>query len=95
MAISWLQGKHAYRVETQASKHKASKEQKDRSSERQKTSKDNKGVSIACNPVDVAEPVVPHINSTSYSRRSYEHRKHKRCILLLRQKKRQVDDMNA
>ena len=28
MAISWLQGKHAYRIETQASIHKASKEQK-------------------------------------------------------------------
>ena len=28
MAISWLPGKHAYRIETQASIHKASKEQK-------------------------------------------------------------------
>ena len=26
--LSWLQGKHSYRIETQASYHKASKEQK-------------------------------------------------------------------
>ena len=35
-------------------------------SKRQKTSKDRKGVSLACNSVEVAEPVVAHINSTSY-----------------------------
>ena len=39
---------------------------KDRTSKRQKTSKDSKGVSLACNPVQVEEPVVAHINSTSY-----------------------------
>ena len=39
---------------------------KDRWSKRQKTSKDSKGVSLACNPVEVAEPVIAHINSTAY-----------------------------
>ena len=55
-------------------------------SKTQKTSKDSKGVSLACNPVEVAEPVVAHINSSSYSRRSNEHWKRKRCILLLRKR---------
>ena len=29
--------------------------------------------SLACNPVEVAEPIIAHINSTSYSRRSKKH----------------------
>ena len=82
MAISWLPGKHANRIMTQASKHKASKEQKDRWSERQKTSKDNKGVSLACNPVEVAETVVAHINSSAYPEEATNTGQRKRCILL-------------
>ena len=38
---------------------------KNRWRERQKTSKDSKGVSLACNPVEIADPVVAHINSTN------------------------------
>ena len=38
-----------------------------------KTSKDSEGVLLACNPVEVAELVVTHINSTSYPRRSNKH----------------------
>ena len=57
---------HFTTMEKEASQYKASKEQKDRWSERQKTSKDSKGVSLACNPIEVAEPVVAHINSTAY-----------------------------
>ena len=60
MAISGLQGKHANRIVTQASQYKASKEQKIGDVRDRKQAK-------------IAEPVVAHINSTSYSRRSNEH----------------------
>ena len=60
---------------------------------RQKTSKDSMGVSLACNPVEVAEPVIAHINSMSYSRRSNEHWATEKMHFTLRQKNRHVDDM--
>ena len=73
MAISWLQGKHAYRIETQASRHKASKEQKIGRVRDRKQAKIARECHLPAIPVEVAEPVVAHINSTSYSRKSNEH----------------------
>ena len=86
-------GKHANRIVSQESSHKASKEQKIGGVRDRKQAKIASEYHLPAFRVEVAEPVVAHINSTSYSRRSNEHRKHKRCILLLWQKKRHVDEI--
>ena len=64
-------------------------------SKKQKTSKDSKGVSLACNPVEVAKPVVAHINSTAYPEGATNTGSEKDAFLLLQQKKRHVDAMHA
>ena len=73
MAISGLPGKHANRIGTQASKHKASKDQKIGGVRDRKQAKIAREYHLPANPVELAEPVVAHINSSSYSRRSNEH----------------------
>ena len=66
MAISWLPGKHANRIGTQPSRHKVSKEQRIGRVRDRKQAKIAREYHLPAFPVEVAGPVVAHINSTAY-----------------------------